>query len=152
MGTKKLWDELARVEEEVAEKKSANEKRLLDCYNQIIDWTAKLVKESEHLDGCACIDLKDVTVPDYNNNHIRIFIRNCHSFEDWKGCCFSTAYEYGANRNSPYLIKFVVSHWPIIKEGIINEISRIQSAYTRKVLKNAQIEDDLSTTLDNFVL
>lgn len=132
------------------EKKMQNEKRVEEYFSQIMTWCIDKIKNSPHLEGSASFDLK-ILVPYYDEN-LELYIENCHSFSDWQGACFSTKAKYGNNRNSIPLHTFIVLHWEEIKQAIINSIIERQTAYMKKRITEYEVESDISTSLDKFVL
>lgn len=147
---KELMAKCDKVAHNAKEKKEHNEKRIEEYFSQIMAWCIDMIKNSPHLEGLASMDL-GITVPLWGE-HLELYIENCHSFDDWKGACFSTRGQYGNNRNSIELHEFVVLNWQTVKQSIIDSIVERQSAYAKRCLSEYTKEEDVSSSLDNFTL
>ena len=147
-----IWDAVHRVEQNIKELEQSNKDRTEELFEQIMEWVIDKVKNSKHINAnVLCLDIfYDCCYG--KDRFLELYVGNCHSFDDWKGACFSVEGEYGRNRNSENLHKFVVENWQKVKQTIIDKIVESQMKYAKRQLKDYEEESEYAKTLDAFVL
>ena len=124
-----LWKSIKELEKETDELKECNDNKVNEIFDSVIAWCAEKIAD------CKCplpnvIDL-GLKVTGYGyDKELQLYCGNCHSFDDWRGACF-TAGRYGEDRNNDYLAVFVIKNWQEIKSRIIDSLAKEQA----KVIK-----------------
>lgn len=145
-----LWKSVKELTKETDELKARNENKANEIFDTIIAWCTEKIKE------CKCslpnvIDLGLLVTGYGYNKGLELYCSNCHSFNDWKGACFSAG-RYGEDRNNDYLKVFVIRHWQEIKVIIMDCLAKEQAKVINRHISDYEKAKELDKDLSSFEL